>query len=260
MKFITSIIITILAVNIVSAEDKDLSHIVKPNYYFLNTSINYLNWTSTTEKKSPQKDFTYIELEGGAGWDWGDFYMFLDVENPTKSYKATPADNRRYVLKPVLDVKLFDSNFCLHVQDYMLYSDEFYINNLVTGISYDFKTDFNLYFKPFIGSHYQKSTYYSGFNGFIGGWTFLYKFDIKEQKFSLSQWHEFEWSRNAKDYKMADGTRIGNGKSYGTQGALAFWWHPIVDITLGVQYRYALYNLGYDGYQDGFIYSLKYNF
>lgn len=263
MKHIKSIIILnilFIIMSNINAQEIKTSSSLKPNYYFLNTSINYLNWTASTEKDTPQKDFTYIELEGGAGWDWGEFYMFFDIENPTKRYGETPADNKRYALKPVLDIKLFDTNFNLHIQDYMLYSESFYVNNLVTGISYDIKNDLNLFLRPFIGTHYQKSTYYSGFNGYIGGWSLLYKFKMIENNFSISQWHEFEWGRDKEDYKLEDGTPIGVGKSYGTQGALAFWWHPNTDITLGMQYRYALYNLGYNGYQDGFIYSLKYNF
>ena len=81
-----------------------LSSINAANYSFIDTSINYLDWSISTEKNSPQKDFTYLELEGGAGWDWGEFYSFADIEQPLKKYDALAPANLRFVLKPILDI------------------------------------------------------------------------------------------------------------------------------------------------------------
>ncbi len=231
----------------------------KPNFSYSNISINYLDWTTATQERSGKKSFTYVELEGGAGWDWGEVYMFIDLENPTKHYSDDYPDNKRYALKPVVDVKLFGTNFNIHFQDYMFYSEDFYVNNLVLGISYKLTTDFGFWIQPFIGPHYQKSTYYSGFNGYIAGWVFGYDFKLLSQKFSFSQWHEEEFNRNKEDYEE-EGEPIGDGLSHGTQGAFCIWWHPISEITTGVQYRYANHKLGFNGYQASFIYSLKYNF
>ncbi len=224
--------------------------LLQANYSFSNVSINHLNWSKGTENRSSQKDFTYLELEGGAGWDWGEIYMFFDIENPTKSYDNNAPDNMRFAFKPVIDIKLVDNLF-LHIQDYNLYSKDFYVSNLIVGISYKINTDFGLWIKPFIGPHYQSSTYYSGFNGYVAGWVFDYQFDILKHKFSLAQWHEIEFQRDEDD---------GYEDHTGTQGALSFWWHPTSYLSTGLQYRYAAYNLGSMEYQDGIIYSLKYNF
>jgi hypothetical protein len=238
------------------AEDEITSSFT-PNYTFIDTSVNYLNWNSSTEKKSAQKDFVYLELEGGAGWDWGEFYAFLDIENPTHSYYDTPADDLRISIKPIVDIYLAN-HFSLHIQDYYLNSDSFYVSNLVLGFSYKYTSDYGLWFTPFLGSHYQSSTYYSGFNGYIGGWVFNYDFTFSEQNFTLFNWNEIEFLRDKEGYELEDGTAIGDGKSYGFNGALSLWWHYNQKLTTGLQYRYAKYKLGSDEYQSGVIYSLKY--
>ena len=219
-------------------------------YSFKNVSVNYLDWTSKTEENTAQKDFAYLELEGGAGFSWGEFYMFFDIENPTQSWNDEPANNMRLAFKPVLDIDIMN-NFAIHIQDYNLQSKDFFVNNLVVGASYKLTTDFGLWIRPFVGLHYQESTYYSGMNGYAAGWTFLYNFKLEQEKFSLSQWHEHTFERDSEN---------GYDGDIGTQGALAFWWHPTDSITTGLQYRYADYELGSNEYQDGLIYSLKYNF
>jgi len=220
-----------------------------PNYTFKDISINYLDWSSKTEKESPQKDFTYLEFEAGAGFNWGYAYMFLDIENPTKSYSDPAPDNLRVSFKPVLDIKLFDSNFYFRTQDYSLTSDDFYVHNFVNGISYRYDVK-NFWIMPFAGIHYQNSTYYSGFNGYMVGYTFLYNFTIINQDFSIFQWHETTFSRDKEDGYSGSGN----------QGALSFWYKINKTFTTGLQYRYADKNLGYDGYQDSVIYSLKFYF
>jgi hypothetical protein len=233
--------------------------LLKTSYVFKDISVNYLDWTSSTEQRSFQRDFGYLELEGGAGFSWGDIYGFADLENPTRSYDGIPMSNRRYVFKPVIDIKLFDSAWYLYAQDYNLYSKDFYVSNFIAGLSYKYIKD-GLLFQPFLAPHYQQSTYYSGFNGYMFGWLLNYDFSLNKQKFTISQWHENEFNRVEKHYLLDDGSRTSDGESYGVQGALSLWWHPINEITTGIQYRYALYKLGYYGYQDGFIYTLKYNF
>ena len=226
-----------------------------PNFTYSNVSVNYLNWSGGTEKRTALTDFTYLEIEGGAGWDWGEFYFFSDWENPGHDWDAGGTDNSRFVIKPILDVKLGDTNWYVHIQDYYLNSKSFWVNNLVTGIAYKF-TYGNSWIRPFIGPHYQNSTYYDGFNGYMAGWTFVYNFKVGEQQFMLSNWQEFEFDRPEDFY----GLRFSDGRSHGINGALAVWWTPIDAITAGVQYRYANYKLGVAGYADAVIYSLKYNF
>ena len=228
-----------------------------PNYTFVDTSINYLDWNSFTQKNTPQKDFVFLELEGGAGWDWGEFYSFLDLENPTHSYYDKPADDLRISLKPIVDLYVFNK-FAVHIQDYHFNSDTFYVNNLVSGFSYKFKTNNGFWVTPFLGVHYQSSTYYSGFNGYMGGWIFNYTFSLFNENFILFNWNEIEFSRDVKDYELEDGTTIGNKKSYGFNGAVSLWYSLTTDITTGLQYRYAKYKLGSAEYQSGVIYSLKY--
>jgi len=233
-----------------------------PNFTYWDTSVNYLNWSKGTEQRAVGKtnftDFVYLELEGGAGWDWGEFYFFADVENPGESWDNVPTDDRRFVIKPILDVKLGDTNFYFHLQDYFLKSKTFYVNNLVPGLAYKY-TNGDFWIRPFIGPHFQESTFYDGFNGYMAGWTFIYNFKIAEQKFMLSNWHEFEFARDEEHY-LYEGNPVGDGRSHGINGALALWWTPIDELTAGVQYRYSNYKLGLDAYATAIIYSLKYNF
>jgi len=244
-------------------EVKPEKHWYTPNFTYWDTSVNYLNWSSATEERAKGKtnfsDFVYLELEGGAGWDWGEFYFFTDIENPGKSWDNVPTDDLRFVIKPILDVKLGDTNFFFHLQDYFLKSKTFFVNNLVPGIAYKFSMG-KFWIRPFIGPHYQESTFYDGFNGYMTGWTFVYDFKIGEEKFTLSQWHEYEFKRAKEHYQLEDGTPVGDGRSSGTNGALALWWHPIKEITAGMQYRYAIYKLGLDDNANAVIFSLKYNF
>ncbi len=242
-----------------ATESKWDSSIFKPIYTFANMSFNYLDWTSGTTDRSGKTDFVYLELEGGAGWDWGEFYMFVDWENPGESWSEPSPDDVRIVAKPILDIKLGDKGWYFHLQNYYLGSDSFYVNNLVPGIAYKFSTDNGFWIKPFIGGHYQNSTFYNGWNGWMAGWVLVYDFAIKEHKFTLSQWHEFEFDRDEEHY-LFNGEPTGDGKSSGTNGAIAIWWHPHKKVTAGLQWRYADHKLGYNGYQTGGIVTLKYNF
>ena len=243
-------------------EAKAEKNFFTPNFTYWDTSVNYLDWSSGTEQRAKGKtnfsDFVYIELEGGAGWDWGEFYFFADIENPTKSWDNVPTDDRRVVIKPILDIKLGESDFYFHLQDYFLKSKTFFVNNLVPGIAYKYVNG-DFWIRPFIGPHYQESTFYDGFNGYMAGWTFIYSFKIGEEKFMLSNWHEFEFDRNEEHFLYA-GNPVGDGRSHGVNGALALWWTPIDALTAGVQYRYSNYKLGLDAYATAVIYSLKYNF
>jgi len=241
-------------------QPKEQKSFFTPNFTYWDVSVNYLDWSSGTEKRSIFTDFTYLELEGGAGWDWGEFYFFTDLENPTNDWDDEPTDDKRFVIKPILDVKVYDTNWYVHIQDYYLDSNGFFVNNLVTGIAYKFSWDNGSFIRPYIGTHYQESTFYDGFNGYMAGWTLIYNFTIADQKMTLSNWHEMEFGRDEEHYLASDGTPIGDGESWGINGAIALWWTPIKQITAGVQYRYALHKLGEIDNTNAIIYSLKYNF
>jgi hypothetical protein len=224
----------------------------KQIYGFKNISLNYLNWSEKTEENTnySKADFYYIELEGGAGFDWGDVYGFYDLENPFKSSSDFP-NNRRSAMKFVIEPNIgkTDLNLYMHVYDFS--EDGFSEQNRVIGLSYKFNTKFNFWIKPFIGLHDVSSTYFSGVNGMMTGWVFGYDFNISKAKFSLTNWNEIELYRN-KDYI--------SGKKEGINGALALWWHATDLITAGIQYRYTDNKLGSTTYQDGSIVSLKFNF
>ncbi len=235
-----------------------ISSLNASNYSFIDTSVNYLDWSSSTESNSLQKDFAYLELEGGASWDWGEFYGFTDIENPLKKYNSPTPDNLRLALKPILDIYI-QNGFALHLQTFYLNSKDFYVNNLVAGVSYKYRSESgDFWIIPFLGAHYQNSTYYTGFNGFMAGWSFNYDFKLFEEDFYLFNWNEIEFSRASQSYETIDGEAIGDGKSYGLNGALSCWYKITPSFTTGIQYRYAKYKLGSDSYQSGIIYSLKY--
>ena len=235
------------------------------NYSWFDVSFNYLDWSSGTENRTggSKSDFAYLELEGGMGWDWGELYFFTDWENPGKSFDSKDVpDDARWVIKPVIDINIpadegdWWKNFQIHIQDYYLYGDSFRVNNLILGLAYKFQIE-NLFIRPFLGFHYTDDNFNpSGWNGYMGGWAFNYDFLLLSQKFSLSNWNEFEFDRNS-DY---GGDKSADGRSWGVNGALALWWHVTEHFTTGLQYRYADHKLGYKGYQTGVIYTLKYNF
>lgn len=61
-------------------------------------------------------------------------------------------------------------------------------------------------------------------------------------KFTLTNWNEYEFDRDAT-------YAAGNGGKEGLNGAVALWWNATSHITTGIQYRYADDKLGEDFYQ-----------
>ena len=222
------------------------SDFLKSTYSFSNLSMNYLDWSSQTEERTNDKDFSYLEYEGGSGYQWGEIYTFVDVRNPTKNYNDDTSSKLAFAVKPTVDIKIKDT-FAIHIQDYHLQSKPYHTNDAIVGFSYKLTTKFNFWTKPFIGYHYKTSTYYSGKDGYMFGWLLNYKY----RDFSLFQWHEMTFDRDTKD---------GYGKHIGVQGAVKFWYNMKSKVSLGIQYRYASYELGNKNYQWGTIYSVKYNF
>lgn len=76
---------------------------------------------------------------------------------------------------------------------------------------------------------------------------------LGSEKFTLTNWNEYEFDRDAT-------YAAGNGGKEGLNGAVALWWNATSYITTGIQYRYADDKLGEDFYQDAIIYSIKFNF
>lgn len=220
-------------------------------YSFGSASVNYLDWTSSTEKKTEHRDFAFLELEGGAGFSWGEMYGFIDLENPFNSNKAEDGKGRRVAMKGTMRVNLGDTGFNLYGQIYDLSTNGFDEQNRVLGFGYNFAGD-NFFFKPFLGYHNAQNTFFDGgSNGYMLGWVAGYNVNMLGESFMLSNWHETEFARD-KNYQ--------EGKKAGHNGALAMWWNATDSVTAGVQYRYAHNKLGNSTYQNGMVYTLKYNF
>ncbi|MDL4863437.1 outer membrane protein OmpK, partial [Halomonas elongata] len=83
-----------------SASSDDAASALTPQWSFANVSVNYLDWSDGTQQRTANNaakgDFFYLELEGGLGFDWGEFYGFYDFENPQNdTLEDDTRDNRR---------------------------------------------------------------------------------------------------------------------------------------------------------------------
>ena len=226
---------------------------------FANININYLDWSHNTEKKSKntthKRDFAYIELEGGANFNWGELYGFIDLENPFNKQHEAPGKNQRYTLKTTARIYLGDTDFNLYGHVYGTwslpgekYGGNFHEVNTLLGVGYNTSIG-NLWFKPFLALHYVDQTFYSGTNGYVLGWVAGYNFKMFGEDFMITNWNEIEFGRH-KRY----------GKRTGVNGAIALWWNATDHLSTGIQYRYANNKLGDNFYQDAVIFTLKYNF
>jgi hypothetical protein len=242
-------------------------------YGFASVSVNYLDWTDKAEERSnggyggAKEDFVYLEVEGGAGYSWGDVYGFIDLENPQnintseRDFSGDPVtDSFRIAAKGSVAVNLGESNwnFYNHIYSLTVAGEGFFDQNVVTGFSYDIFTDSGFWIKPFLGLHYENQTFAgSGFNGYMAGWVLGYNFKLGSQDFMVTQWHETEFARE--DQFRNNGTQY-TLDSVGHNGAVSLWWNATKEFTAGVQYRYADQKLGTAAYHDGVIFTAKYNF
>lgn len=215
---------------------------------FADMSLNYLDWDNGTETKSTKTDFTYLELEGGAQHTWGDLYGFFDIENVGKT-----GGDVRTASKASINFYLGGTKFGLYAHQYTFSSLGFSEQNRVIGFGYVWSGN-GWWFKPFLGFHDVSQTFYSGSNGYMGGWVLGYNFEVFGQKFFFADWHEIEFER---DVRYA----AGNGDSrQGTNGALSIWWVYNVNISVGQQWRYAANKLGTAGDMTAWISTLKWNY
>lgn len=239
-----------------------------PQWSFANASINYLDWSSGTESRTAdnaaKSDFYYLELEGGLGYSWGEFYGFFDIENPGHDHfdeDSNGQDNFRTAAKVTSHLYLGDSPFSLylHVYDFRDYGFNGREQDQILGFGYRHTFDNGLWVKPFLGAARVQSDGYTGMNGGMLGWVLGYDFKAFDQSFSLTNWHEQTFER---DDEYLEQNYVGDkADSVGTNGAVALWWHPHPAITTGVQYRYSDNKLGTPNqYQNAMIYSIKFNF
>lgn len=236
-------------------------------YGFADVSVNYLDWTDKAEDRASfggKEDFYYLEVEGGAGFSWGDVYGFFDLENAHKiGDDDAGADGFRIATKGSVALNLGDSNWnaygqVYHFEDGATGGTGFHDTNMVLGASYDLFTESGFWMKPFLGAHFENQTFAgNGFNGYMAGYVMGYDFQVGGQKFGISQWHETEFGRKDQFRSGADGREL---NSYGHNGAIALWWHLPHNVTTGIQYRYFDNKLGDANYGDAIIYTLKYNF
>ncbi|MGB0895257.1 MAG: outer membrane protein OmpK [Parashewanella sp.] len=244
-------------------------------YGFMSASVNYLDWTEKAESRTNpaeegrgghKADFFYLELEGGAGYDWGDVYGFVDFENAQnintseRKFKGTVPRSFRIAAKGSIAYNIGKTNWNAygHIYSLTVARGGFFDQNVVLGTSYDINTDSGFWMKPFIGLHYENHQFAgSGFNGYMAGWVLGYNFKAAGQDFMVSQWHETEFARE-------DQFRGTNGKrrldKMGHNGAVSLWWNATKSFTAGIQYRYADQKLGTATYHDAVIFTAKYNF
>jgi len=220
-------------------------------YGFGDMSMNRLYWSDDTRAKAPEKvDFNYLELEGGAQFTWGETYGFFDIENIFKS----DAEHIRSAGKAVLRYYIpGNSGFSIYAHVYDFNSKGFSEENRVIGLGYQFQIP-HAWLKPFLGVHDVTQTYFSGLNGFMGGWVVGYDFKIQSQEFQLTDWHELQFDREP-------GYAMPNGGSVGQNGAAAAWWNISPSpFTVGIQWRYAFNNLGTPGWVNAAIVTFRYGF
>jgi hypothetical protein len=246
----TIIALSVLAVSITPAQAEYL-------YGFSNISANYLDWSDgTSDRASHLQNFSYIELEGGAGFTWGELYGFADLEIPDKNSSEV-----RTSIKGAIDVKTGLAGLNAYGQLYNTNSSGFTAQNSVLGLSYKFSGDWG-FVKPWAGLHHSITTAswmdpagFSGLNGGMAGITAVYNFGVFEQSFTLTTWNEVEFARTD-DYTMVSGET----DELSLNGAAAIWWNATNHLTTGIQYRYSHNKLGNSGYSNALIYSVKYNF
>ncbi|WP_386082671.1 outer membrane protein OmpK [Vreelandella sp. F11] len=262
---LTGVLATMLTTPLMA--DDAQPHPLDRLWSFANVSVNYLDWSNGTEDRTAsnaaKSDFMFLEIEGGAGFSWGEFYGFFDFENPTNDQfdeSSGGKDNFRTAGKVTSHIYLGDSPLSIyaHLYDFRDYGYNSREQDQILGLGYRTTFDNGLWFKPFIGAARVQSNSYTGMNGYMAGWVAGYDFNALNQNFSVTNWHEQTFGRDD-DYLEQNyvGDKAG---SVGTNGALSLWWHPSDLITTGIQYRYSENKLGTpNDYQNAVIYSVKLN-
>lgn len=215
---------------------------------FADINFNRLNWNEGTKLKSTKQDFNYLEFEGGQTHSWGDLYGFFDIENIGKT-----GSDVRTAGKFAVNYYLGNSPFSLYAQIYNFTSLGFSEQNQVTGFGYRLEGQ-GWWIRPYLGFHNVSETFYSGFNGYMAGWTVGYAFSFRGLSFLFVDWHEWEFARNR---IYADGN---GGATSSQNGAASIWWNANDHLSTGFQWRYAQDKLGTPGTLGAQIYTLKYTF
>jgi hypothetical protein len=223
-------------------------------YGFSNIYLDYQSWDHSFNEIDNAKDrnIAVAGIEGGLGFDFGEFYGFYEYENFNKS-------DRGHSLKASGHIYLGESDFSVYGQVYDTGNSGFSEQSRVLGFGYTGLVGDNYWFKPFIGAHDLETSdgfdgnNASGFNGYMAGWSAGYNFNLASQKFSIVNWNEIEFARN-------DTYADQQGGSSSWNGAVVATWHISESFYTGVQYRYFQNKLGNKGYGDLLIYRVGYSF
>ena len=226
---------------------------------FADIGVHYLDWTSRNYRKIVDQItkmiLVILNLKVALTLVEECSQVLRLQENFYNGRHNKPGGRRRYTFKNTT-VFLGDTGFNLYLHAYGTYGSanrvNFHDDMFLYGIGYNF-TGSGWWFKPFFAKRYTDQTYYTGDNGYVAGWVAGYNFMLGSEKFTLTNWNEYEFDRDAT-------YAAGNGGKEGLNGAVALWWNATSHITTGIQYRYADDKLGEDFYQDAIIYSIKFNF
>ena len=230
-----------------------------PLFGSVNINANYLDWSHSTEEQTQKGDFLYAGIEGIAVWQNVSFYGFVNVENPFDSYDEQSKHDLRFSTLADIDIALW-GKWKLHLQNYAFYSGSFYVNDAVAGVGYRLEAGSGVWARPFLGVHHTYSTYYNALNGYMGGWLINYDFTVASMKCNLFNWHEIEFGRKRDFYLDENSLPVGDGRSWGYQGALTLSYYPTKRLALALGYRYADNKLGSSAYQSALIYTVKFYF
>ncbi|WP_446719012.1 outer membrane protein OmpK [Halomonas sp. SH5A2] len=240
-----------------------------PIWSFANVSVNYLDWSDGTEDRTAnnatKSDFMFLEIEGGLGYEWGEFYGFFDFENPTNDQfdeASGGTDNFRTAGKLTSHIYLGDSPLSIyaHLYDFRDYGFNLREQDQILGLGYIANFENGLWIKPFLGAARVQSNSYTGSNGFMAGWVAGYDFTAFGQDFGVTNWHEQTFGRDDEYLEQNYQPPESKANSVGTNGAVSLWWHPTELVTTGIQYRYADEKLGTpNNYQNAMIYTVKLN-
>ena len=229
-----------------------------------------LDWSSSAINRSAAKqadksDFVMLEVEGGAAFDWGGLYGFIDLENPLAGVPDAghTSEGTRVAAKGVVDVNLWSTPVAWYTHIFSISdnANAFEEQNLVFE---DLLCDSNrerFLYETFcrcaLGPEYRYVRLYG-----MLGWVMNYDFSVASASFSLTNWTEIEFAR-AKDYTgyEVNGEWIAtNGGSYGGMGALGLFWNATAHFSTGIQWSYAYQKLGDDFMNNSMIYTMKYKF
>ncbi|MGL5564138.1 MAG: outer membrane protein OmpK, partial [Plesiomonas sp.] len=192
------------------------------DYSFANMSINKVDWSDGTNSRAGHlKDFDFLEIEAGAGNQYGDVYGFIDFENFASYSKV---EDMQVSMKGVTTLNTAVPNMAVYHQTFAYMSKDLKSTDTVIGASYQLRYD-ALSVRPFLGV--QLSTHnasfnedsFNGMNGMMLGWTAMYDFTAFGEKFQVTNWNEVTFARDSEYLRIT-----GEADKVGLNGAVAAWW------------------------------------